>query len=209
MKLIAHAAVFSLVSIAASCAGSVRGDIDGNSIPTFYDAALGGIEDRNTDAFLLVGYNLPGDSCKDGAELFSAFGDAEDDHADTINDLVPVGDWQTQLLLSGSTFRDLENETYDLSDDDNEVEIQLSFCLQKRDAEADDDGLDFGNECYLADSGDLTFELSDDESQLKVFSDGDIDVIDADGDDVGEVTVDITFKGCDALTDEVKDLFEL
>ena len=194
------------LALASGCAGSVRGDIDGDSIPTFYDAALGGVETDN--GFLLVGYNLPGDSCEDGADLVAGASDDADDRADTTNELVPVGDWQTQLLLNGSSFNDLKNETYDLSDTDNEVVIQLSFCLQKREAEVEDDVLDLGADCYFVADGDLTFELGDDEQQLRIVSDGELEVVDTDGDDVGDVTVDITFKGCEALIDEVKDLLE-
>lgn len=192
----------------AGCAGSVRGDIDGESIPTFYDAALGGVEVDEPEGFLLVGYNLPGDSCEDGAALIASTGDDDEDRVDTINELVPVGDWQTQLLLGGTSFNDLKNETYDLSDGDNEVGIQLSFCRQKREADVDDDGIDFGNDCYRAADGDLTLELSDDDEQLRIVSDGELEVVDDDGDDVGDVTVDITFKGCQPLIDEVKDLVE-
>ena len=209
MNSMIRISVIGIVAAIAGCAGSVRGDIDGESIPTFYDAALGGVEDRANDAFLLLGYNLPGDSCEDGAELTAAIADDDEDRVDTINKLIPVGDWQTQLLLTGSSFRDIEDETYDIGDADNEVRIQLSFCLQKREAEVDDDGIDFGSNCYLADNGDLKFELSDDEKQLRIISDGELDVVDLDGDNVGDVTVDITFKGCEALTDEAKNVLGL
>ena len=203
MKLIAHMCIIGTV-VVTGCAGSVRGDIDGESIPTFYDAALGGVEFE--DGFLLVGFNLPGDSCEDGAELIAASVDDDEDRVDTINELVPVGDWQTQIVLSGSSFNDLKDETYDLEDEDNEVGIQLTFCRQKREAEVEDDGIDLGADCYLAAEGELTFELDDAEQVLRIVSDGELDVIDANDDEVGEVTVDITFKGCDALTEEVKDV---
>lgn len=225
MRLCVSGVVLAVSFVSGCGAGSISGEIDGKTVPAFVDAAFGFVEDE-TDAFGMNGYAMPGDSCEDGgeflqrqADLFDAAADSVDrfnsemeDFVDFTNDLVPVGDWYAILGFVGADIDKVRDEVYDVEDLDEDEFVSLQVCLHKRehDVETVDGVAEIvnGDECFTVGEGKLRFALNDDDSILRVTSEKEVEMQFDDGDKAGDVTIDITFKGCPAIADGSEALLE-
>lgn len=199
------------LSCVVGCAGSISGEIDGESVPGFSSAAFGLA--TQGDAGVAIGVALGGDSCKTGSELFQQSVDGRDDSpekraedgADFINENIPQGTWFLSTSFSATDKDDIESGSIDLEDPDSGVFFSLSVCFQDDEAEADGEVLDSGADCYSAAEGDLDVELDDDQTRLTIKGEK-IEMHDEDGDDQGDVDINVTYSRCDDLDDAVDDL---
>ncbi len=220
MRIFAPLLLAGLLASTLSCAaGGVSGEVDGERVPLFFDTAFGFAENNNVLASLSLA--LPSGSCEGGEESTkllvdgSQTNDADEqrdiikDQADLINERIPKGSWWMSVFVVALDDDALDDEDYDLEDNNDAGNVFLSVCEQKREAELDEnpDELDNGADCYVASEGELTLILADDESSLRVTSDDDeVELHDEDGDDVGDVVVDITFRACEGISDELEPL---
>jgi hypothetical protein len=211
----------ALAMVSGCAAGSVSGEIDGKTVPSFVDAAFGGVEDDN-DAFAMTAFALPGDSCEDGGSILEQLAAVEaagqgtdvdkfngemEDFADLSNDAIAVDDWYVQVGFAGADINDIRDEVYDIEDLDDDEIVSFNICLHEREHEVETvNGLaqfKSGDECFAVGEGELRFTLNDDDSVLRVTSEGEVEVQFDDGDKAGDVTLDVTFKGCPAIADGI------
>ncbi len=216
LNLKPRAAPALLTLLAASCAGSIAGDVDGQSVPSFGNAAFGIVTQDGAGG--VFGFALPGDSCADGADLLDledaasrAEGKAEieaanEDIADLINERLPIDSWYILMFLIAEDEDDIEDDRVDLEDQDT-LSLSFTVCQQDDHAEVDADGkLDNGADCYTARQGDVDVSIDEDATRFGVVG-KEIELHDKDDDDVGDVDIDVQFSRCAAIDEELDDAF--
>lgn len=221
MRLRVSGVVLAVSCVSGCGAGSISGEIDGKTVPSFVDAAFGGVEDDN-DAFAMTAFALPGNSCNDGGSILEQlaaleaaglgtdvdkFNSEMEDFAELNNEVIAVDDWYVQVGFAGADINDIREEVYDIEDLDDDEVVSFNLCLHEREHEVETvDGIaqfKSGDECFVVGEGELLFTLNDDDSILRVKSEGEVEMQFDDGDKAGDVTLDITFRGCPAIADGI------
>ena len=131
-------ALLALVLATGCSGGTVEGELDGLTVPSFGHASFGlATSDRFTpNGGQLRGLAMPGDSCSDGAEFLLTGrniregGSVEDVQArtDFFNERLPLDSWFFSVLLGANDVAVLEDVTVDLARPDEGPLAEIDLC---------------------------------------------------------------------------------
>lgn len=204
----------AVVVCGASCAGSISGEVDGDSVPGFTTSALGALEVDGTDSLGLFAYFASaGEACALLAQDFEIMADEDDpeDEAKKREDLYKEGTpeefWYALISISADDGDDLEDEQeIDLEDFDEDIRAGFTVCHRDEYPEEKDGFLDIDDECFFAEDGVLTAKYTP-EDALDLGTEKELDLNDDDGDSAGEITFSGRARYCEAFSDALDDAY--
>lgn len=207
-----------LATLASGCAATIDGKLGGRDVPRLGSANFGTADTGGIAGLAAIAAGA--DACRVGAgvvdlnaqALNSGASENEDvrngflrREVEFLNENVSVGSWGINVFAFADDDDEFLRASVEFEDQESPFVI-LTVCEQTSRASEDGrGGVDTGQDCFKAVSGDASFELSSDQSSLVVTSAGGLQFDDDTGDGAGTIDLNASFSRCpeiDAATAE-------